>query len=266
MFKNFREEQTRADERELLIAKINDKYKFSISKNKITNTDFLNMSEKAVAEKFLKDNSIKNYIFFGGNGENSDRNILIFFPEKLDIEMVQKNFEKIVCGIRIKLPKDEAYEHRIYLSGIMKLGIKREKIGDILVRENGADIIALNEVSQFLLNSLTDLTRFKKAKIYMVNINDVEPQDKEFKEFNVIVSSMRLDCFVSELAKTSRVKSLEIIESQKVFVNYNLEIKFSKKINIGDIITIRGKGKFIVQEKVSKTKSDKYNVNIKKYV
>ena len=65
MFKNFREEQTRADERELLIAKINDKYKFSISKNKITNTDFLNMSEKAVAEKFLKDNSIKNYIFFG---------------------------------------------------------------------------------------------------------------------------------------------------------------------------------------------------------
>ena len=45
------------------------------------------------------------------------------------------------------------------LSGIMKLGIKREKIGDILVRKNGADIVILNEVSHFLLTNLSELTR-----------------------------------------------------------------------------------------------------------
>lgn len=266
MFKNFREEQTRADERELLIAKINDKYKFSISKNKITNTDFLNMSEKAVAEKFLKDNSIKNYIFFGGNGENSDRNILIFFPEKLDIEMVQKNFEKIVCGIRIKLPKDEAYEHRIYLSGIMKLGIKREKIGDILVRENGADLIVLNEISEFLINNLKQLTRFKSTNIEKIKINDIKIQEKEFEEFNIIVSSMRLDNFVAELAHTSRAKAEEILNEQRVFVNYSLEIKESKKIQIGDVINIRGKGKYIVGDILKSTKSNKIKLMIKKYI
>lgn len=266
MFKNFREEKTRADERELLIAKINDKYKFSISKNKITNTDFLNLSEKALAEKYLRENHIENYIFFGENGDESDRYILIFFPQKFSNEIVKKNYEKIVSAIRIELPENENYEHRIYLSGIMKLGIKREKIGDILVREKGADIIILNEVSKFLLTNLPELTRFKKAKISLININDIEFQEKDFEEFRIIVSSMRLDCFVAELAKTSRGKVLEIIESQRVFVNYNLETKFSKKINLGDIITIRGKGKFIVQEIVSKTKSDKYNVNIKKYV
>lgn len=224
------------------------------------------MPEKAIAEKFLKENSIKNYILFGGNGDDSDRYILIFYPDKFSNEMVQKNYEKIVSVIRIELPESKNYEHRIILSGIMKLGIKREKIGDILVRKNGADIVILNEVSHFLLTNLSELTRFRKAKISLINIKDIEFQKKEFQDINIIVSSMRLDCFVSELARTSRTRAIELIEEQKVFVNYILESKFSKKINFGDVITIRGKGKFIVDKEISKTKSDKFSVNIKKYV
>lgn len=224
------------------------------------------MAEKTIAEKFLRENSIKNYIFFGGNGEDSERKVLIFFPEKFSKEIIEKNYDQMISVIRIELPKDEEYEHRVYLSGIMKLGVKREKVGDILVRKNGADIIVLNEVSQFLLSNLSELTRFRRAKFSLINVKDIEIQEKQFEDINIIVSSMRLDCFVSELARTSRGKAIQIIEEQRVFVNYNLETKFSKKINMGDVITIRGKGKFVVQEIISKTKSDKYFLNIKKYV
>lgn len=224
------------------------------------------MSEKALAEKFLKENHIKNYIFFGGNGVDSDRNILIFFPEKFSEEMVQKNYEKMLSAIRIELPKDEEYEHRIYLSGIMKLGIKREKIGDILVNKSGADIIVLNEMTDFLLSNLPTLTRFRRSKFTLININNVKCQEKKFENISIIVSSMRLDCFVSELARTSRNKAIELIEAQKVLLNYNFELKFSKKINIGDVLTIRSKGKFIVEDVISKTKANKYIVNVKKYV
>lgn len=155
MFKNFGEnEQERANSRGILEAKILDKYKFAVSKNKITNTDFLNSAEKSFAEKILKQNKIQNYVFFGGNGEDSDRNVLIFYPEKFDISMVQKNYSKILSCIKIIAPKNVEYEHRMVLSGIMKLGLKREKIGDILVRENGADIIVLSEVAEFLQSNL----------------------------------------------------------------------------------------------------------------
>lgn len=266
MFKNFREEQERSNERKLLEAKIKDKYKFANSKNKITNTDFLNMAEKNIAEKFLRENRIENYVFFGGNGKESDRNILVFYPDKLSTEMVEKNYDKIVSAIRITLPKDLQYEHRIYLSGIMKLGIKREKIGDILVSENGADIIVLNEVADFLKNNLSQLTRFRKANFDVININDVKQKEKEFENFSIVVSSMRLDNFVSELARCSRSKGLEIINEQRVFVNYNIETKFSKKINVGDVINIRGKGKFVVEEIDHLTKSKKYVIIIKKFV
>ena len=43
------------------------------------------------------------------------------------------------------------------------------------------------------------------------------------------------------------------------------EFKFSKKIELNDIITIRGKGKFIFEGIEKETKSGKLLVNIKKY-
>ena len=266
MFKNFRENQQNSSERSLLEAKICDKYKFAMSKNKITNTDFLNMTELKIVEKFLKENKINEYIIFGGCDAETDRNIIIFYNSKFTKEMVEKNYSKILQVIRIENPKELNYEHRNYLSAIMKLGIKREKIGDIFVREDGADIVVLTEVASFLKDNLQTLTRFKRSKCDIINIKDIKYKEKEFEEIKIIVSSMRLDNFVSELAKTSRNKALEIINEQKVFVDYELETKFSKKINLGNTINIRGKGKFIVEEIHHKTKNNKFVVVIKKYV
>ncbi len=179
--------------------------------------------------------------------------------------MVEKNFGKIISAICVTLPKDLRYEHRIYLGAVMKLGVKREKIGDILVRENGADILVLNEVAEFLKNNLSQLTRFKSATIERMDISSIKPKKKEFEDWSVIVSSMRLDNFVAEFAKCSRSKAIQILNEQRVFVNGQLETKFSKKINVGNCITVRGKGKFIVEEMAHKTRSDKWVIKIKKY-
>ncbi len=266
MFKNSRKDVPEGENaRKLLEAKIEDKHQFAVSKNKITNTDFLNLSEKIVAEQFLRERKIKNYLFLGGNGTYSERVILLFYPEKFSLEMVEKNYANILCGIRITLPKDLHYEHRNYLSGILKLGIKREKIGDILVRETGADVIVFKEVSDFLSTNLPSLTRFQKARFDCISMEEIETKEPEFEERTIIVSSMRLDNFVAELARTSRSKAMELINEQRVFVNHQLETKFSKKINLGDIMNIRGKGKFIIEEIDHKTKSEKYVIKIKKY-
>lgn len=109
----------------------------------------MQISEVGIAKKVLLNEGISNYFFFGGR-ETADRNILVIYPEKLSEEMARQNISKIVEVIRIVLPNELSYEHRDYLSGIMKLGIKREKFGDILVRENGADIVVLKEVSEYL--------------------------------------------------------------------------------------------------------------------
>lgn len=243
MFEKAREKY-KDGEFKILVAKMIDKYEFCKTRNKITFTDFLNISEISIIEKILKEEKINNYIFFGGK-EGADRSILIFYPEKFSSQMIEKNYDKILNVIRIELPHNLKYEHREYLSGIMKLGIKREKFGDILVGENGADIVSLIEVSDYLINGLKDLTRFQKAQITICNINELKNIVTEFEDVGIIVSSIRLDNFVAELSNCSRTKAEDIILEGRVFINSINEMKVSKKININDIITIRGKGKFI---------------------
>lgn len=263
MFERAREKYKNS-EYKLLVAKVIDKYEFSKNKNKITYTDFLNISEVSVVKKILKEENVLNFVIFGGK-ENADRNIIIFYPEKFSKEMVEKNYEKIFEVIRIKLPNNIKYEHREFLSGIMKLGIKREKFGDILITKFGADIIALSEISEVLANDLKNLTRFKKSEISVENIKDLTYVETEFENVNIIVSSIRLDNFVSELSKCSRGNASDIIKEGRVFINSINEIKDSKKINEGDLITIRGKGKFIFDGIEKETKSGRYLVNMRKY-
>lgn len=264
MSKNDRKRYQSEEER-LLIAKILDKIKICKTKNKIVNTDFLNIAEIGIVKQVLEEEQISNYFFFGGK-ENADRNILIIYPEKINEEIVRNNMNNIIEVIRIILPSEVQFEHRDYLSGIMKLGIKREKFGDIFVMENGADIICLKELSEYLKLNLQELTRFRKSEINLVDINELKDIEVQFEQISIIVSSMRLDNFVSELAKCSRTKAIEIIEEMRVFVNSIVQEKPSKKINEGDIITIRGKGKFIFDKVERQTRNERCVVSIKKYI
>ena len=87
----------------------------------------------------------------------------------------------------------------------------------------------------------------------------------EFEDLNIIVSSIRLDNFVAEIANCSRTNASDLISEGRVFVNSINEFKDSKKINIGDLITIRGKGKFIFDGIEKETRSGRYLLNMRKY-
>ena len=172
--KELLDEYKNQDER-FLAAKILDKLEFTKTKNKIQYTDFLNLNEQEMAMKLLNKVDCTNYYFFGGK-ENLERKILVIYPEKLTEEMSRKNDNKILSMIRIKLPNEleGQYDHRTYLGSCIKIGIEREKIGDILVERTGADIITKAEVTEFLLQNLSQLTRFKSAEITMQGISKIK--------------------------------------------------------------------------------------------
>lgn len=255
-------------EEKLLISKMLDKIELSKSKNKVENTDFLDMYQKHLLEKILKQENIGNYIISGGTDE-TERTSIIFYPEKLK-EVVKLNYKKIlpITCIRINLPKEmhEKYSHRDYLGGLMKLGIKREKIGDIFVFKDGADIIVLDEISKFLLNNISSLTRFGKSKIEKIDIEDVRKKEINKEELRIIVSSMRLDCVVSELLKTSRGKAEEIIKEQRVFVNFENVDKLTKQIKEKDLITVRGKGRFEITMLNGETRNGRIKLTVNQFV
>ena len=251
-------------ENEIFISKIIDKINFCKNRNTIEHTDFLDINQKSMAVEVLKQEKFDTYII-NDNEHEFDRNVIIMYPDKFDIQIAKKYYEDIINFIKIENPKNEKYEHRVYLSGIMKTGIKREKFGDIIVNKNDASIIVFKELTTYLFKELQQLKRFKKSNISIFNITQLEQKEKEFEDIKIIVTSLRLDNIVSELSKISRTKAKVIIENSKVFVNGKCEEKISKNIKLNDIITIRGKGKFIFEKIENKTKKDNFIINLKKY-
>ena len=186
---------TKPEER-LLASKIIDKIEECKNKNRITNTDFLDMYERSIAEKIVSELKA-NTVFFGGF-DGAERTILITYPEKITEEIVENMYSKLVKAVKIVLPDElyGKYVHKNYLGAVMKLGIKREKVGDIKVSKEGADIIVQSDMAEYISNQLADLTRFSKSSIEIIDIDEIRNAETQFQELTIIIPSMRLDCIV----------------------------------------------------------------------
>lgn len=254
-------------EDKICLSQVLDKIEFSKTREKIEYTDFLDMYQISLVENFLRKIKFENYKLYGGY-EESERKILIIYPEKYNEEMLKKNYSKMIKVIRIHLPEEEygKYSHRNYLGGIVKLGLKREKVGDILVSDNGADMVVIEEFAEILKQELPSLTRFEKSNVTIEKLSELRKKEIKIEEVKIIVPSLRLDNIISDLARTSRSKAAQIIAQERVFVNGQNETKLSKQIKINDIITIRGKGRFVVKEFTGTTRSGRTVILIEKYV
>lgn len=260
------------EEDKILVAKILDKIQFAKQKNQVQVTDFLDGYGQKIAQKVLQQVGYKTTILYGGY-EEAERKVLFCFPDKL-IDLVDEPLQEDnmiqqeMKVISIKLPNDlkGKYQHRDYLSGLMKLGIKREKVGDILVRENGADVIVQEEMISYLLTNLPELTRFQKAEIVSKEISELEVVSIKLETMTILVAQLRLDSVISEILRISRTKANEIISQERVLVNYETKMKNATMLQEGDLLTIRGKGKFKIGKIISQTAKGKLRVEVGKYV
>lgn len=254
------------NEEKLLIAKLSDKLKMCKTRNKVVSTEFLNMYQERIIKQELEHLKETNYILTGGY-DGAESKILIIYPEKLTEDIVERNIRNIIKAIKIELPNEQrgVYIHKDYLGTIMQFGLERERIGDIIVHDDCAYIVAMQENIQYIKDSLITTKKFKKSKIEIINSNEVIAKPPEFEEFKITVNSPRLDSIVSEIGKISRNEAYKLIESELVSVNCKIETRQTKIIEQGDLLIIRKKGKFIVDEFLNINRKGKQVITIKKY-
>lgn len=256
------------DDDRLLISKLLDKIEFTTKRNSVEYTDFLDMRQRQLLEKTLKDIKFTNYIAYGGY-ESAERTVLIVYPNKLEEVFLSGNFDfnTIFGVIRIILPNElkRMYSHRDYLGAIIKIGMKREKVGDILTSIDGADLIVLKEAEKYILNGLRELKRFHNSEWEIKDIKDLKIEPPKMQKLKIIIPSMRIDSIVSEVIRTSRAKATEIIKEERVFINHELITKGAKEVKPNDIITVRGKGRFKVNDILSNTKKGNLVLEVDKY-
>ena len=257
------------EEDRLLASKLLDKIEFVSKRNSVEYTEFLDMRQRKILEKILLDMKYKNYVTTGGHS-GAERTLITLYPEKLEEVFKENNFgfDTILSVIRINLPNElkGIYHHRDYLGAVIKIGIKREKVGDIITSKDGADLIVLKEAEKYILEGLKNLTRFSKAKFELLPLESLKIEEPKIQKFSIIVPSMRIDSIVSEAIRTSRAKGTSIIKEERVYINHELVTKGSKEVKTGDILTVRGKGRFIVGNILNTTKKGNLVIDIEKYI
>lgn len=259
------------NEEKILVANALDKVRFSNERNTFQYRSFLDLSEQMLIKKAFEMRKIENYELFGGY-KNAERKMLLIYPKEhieniKNLEEYKKIMRNEVIGIlRITLPKElhGTYDHRTYLGALMKLRLERKKIGDIIVRFDGADIIICRDVEAFLNNNVKDLTRFQKSKIEFVTIDELNYVEAKKEIIKINVTSMRLDCLIAELARCSRSEANKLIEQERIFVDFKEELVPSRKIEENTYITIRGKGRFKILGVKGTTKSGRLAVEVEK--
>ena len=220
----------------LLIKRFKELENRSYNRGVFEYSDFLNMYE----QDLLFGNIKTSFSLFGGY-EEAERQIAVFGSEE---DLGYAPTPPIVCVSVSPLMQKFADDltHRDFLGSVLGLGIKRETIGDIIIKNNTGYIFCLCSVADFIIENLKKVrhTSVKCEKVTEVP-EEVKP---EVTERFIIVASERLDVIISEIYNLSRSESNTLFLAKKVFINGKLTENNSQKIKTGDTISVRGYGRF----------------------
>lgn len=155
--------------------------------------------------------------------------------------------------------------HRDYLGALMNLGVRREKFADLFIEDDKCYIPMVAEILDYVLENLVKVGN-NGVVVREADVEALSKINRQFEKLLVLVASLRLDALVSEITKKSRSQAEELVKSGQVLLNYLETKNRSETIKTGDILTIRGYGKFRIGESSGQSKKGKLRLTIEKYV
>jgi len=171
----------------------------------------------------------------------------------------------VVLAIEASGGKFVGLDHGDYLGALLGLGIKRDVIGDLHVREDGCHCLVTEEMAGFLQSHLTQVHRVSVR-------TDILPPERlrvvspEMEVSVITVASMRLDGVASDAFRISRAKISEPIRAGRCRVNWKTEEDPSARLGEGDVVSLKGFGRFKLLKVEGPTRSGRLRVHIGKFI
>lgn len=224
-------------------------------------SNFLDEKQGAEAERWCRYNAGSLMYTLHGGYPEAKRRILAVFPDYYEDYITEE--VPIKC-LTFTFRKEDRLTHRDFLGTFMGLRLKREVIGDIIVDEGIAQVFVTEIAAKLIMSVVSKIGRTG------VKITDDQPYKLEVKQkFQIIsgtVASMRLDCVVSLAAGISRENAARLIRSEKVDINHFKALSVSQELRTGDVLSIRGSGRFVISEINGQTKKGRIHINLCKFI
>lgn len=226
-----------------------------------TFSDFLNLNELHIFQGVQRELSYLQTESYGGY-ELAERQIAVFRPEAplfyadypvscLKITPLQARFA-------------EELTHRDYLGAVLNLGLDRSCLGDILVDKEETYLFCLTRMQDFICENLT------RIRHTSVSAEPVDPAgfhyEPRYREITGTVASVRLDRLLALAFGASRSSLSGLIEGGKVFVNGKLILSNGYQLREGDLVSVRGMGRFRYQGCRGQSKKGREYVTLQRYV
>ena len=251
-------------EERTVLARVLDQMERTQSRSIPCATHFLSPAQRAAAEPLLAACGHPKHLFFGGF-EGSERTVCAFLPDWLEGEDWQADEENPVGAVECLFPKDAELSHRDILGGLMGIGLTREKVGDIIILEDRAQVVALKEALPIILSQFDQAGRCR-LRLKEISLSELAPVPVQVKLVKDTVATLRLDAVLSSGFSIARGKAADFINGGKVSVNHRECTKTDKTVAAGDIITCRGLGKCVLTTVGGQSKKGRIIIEMERYI
>ena len=194
-------------EHEALLRRIDDLARRCEKANMLTASTFLTPSEQTAAAQYVKHMTGCRMVLSGGLPD-CERKAAFFLPDYLAEEDFDPAQE--LRGVRIRAFYGTP-EHRDYLGALLGLGVRREWIGDIWIREDTAWVFCLPSVADQLAG-LEQAGRVS-VKAEVIPVSEIPPPERRRRAASFTVQSPRFDAILAETFRLSRTQAVKVLQN-----------------------------------------------------
>ena len=223
-----------------------------------TSTFFLTEPEQMYCETVF--HLLDSHCMLLGGYDGAERCVAILLPEE---NYLLEDEEIPFVPLKIEYPVQVG--HRDILGSILGLGVERNAVGDILVFKSDCYVFIMKDIAHYVEQNLVKVGR-QNISIKEVGFDEVCVPEVKTEEINTTVASLRLDCIIAEGFRLSRETAKAAVEKQIVQLNHRIIGTPSQNVKENDVISLRGKGKIILESVSGESKKGRIWVKILRYI
>ena len=174
--------------------------------------------------------------------------------------------EEALTALRITGSGFVTLTHRDYLGAILHLGIERAALGDLCVTGTHEAVLLCDRVMAAFLTEHLERVANDAVRVGVTTLAPDFDGGRTFRTVQDTVASPRSDAVVAALAGLSRERACDLFRRGLVEIDYEPTDKTDKPLSEGCVVTIRGKGKFILRSLSEQTKKGRYRLIADQYV
>ncbi len=252
----------------------------------ITYTDFLSPREERIFHVAAASEGQAERLFFYGGARDAERRCAVLLPEwflgeephgdpfgaeraEFLLSLAENggvDLTGAVTPVSLTASEYAALSHRDWLGAILALGVERSVLGDIAILDGHHAIAFFTaKIAPFIIENL-HRAGSDGVRAAVCDLPEGFSVPREFEKIEVTVASPRLDGVVRALTNLARSDAAELVKDGLCEVNYFPEENTDAPITDGDILSIRGYGKFIIDSANTVTRRGRNRLIARKYI